>query len=97
MPCIDFLFHFGFSAGWGRLAAGGIAPNVLQVINLTSISYEQCKSIYGDDTDVDIGHICTLTKRGEGACNVSVELVWRDSCKSAKEHVFDCRVIVAAH
>lgn len=75
--CIFFILFdlFRFSAGWGRLAAGGAAPNALQVIKLSSISYEQCRSIYGDDSDVDIGHICTLTKRGEGACNVSIKML----------------------
>lgn len=79
-----FLFHsthvispfdiFQFVAGWGYLSADGIAPNALQIINLSAISYEQCQAIYGGDVEVDIGHICTLTKKGEGACNVSIEL-----------------------
>lgn len=43
---------------------------MLQKITLKSISHKQCSEIY-NHSDVDIGHICTLTREGEGACNVS--------------------------
>lgn len=72
---VQFPFDsFYFAAGWGRLSAGGALPNVLQNITLFSISYEKCKSIYGALPYVDVGHICTFTKKGEGACNVSSRL-----------------------
>jgi len=56
--------------GWGRLSAGGLIPDKLQAINLTFINYESCKSKFpAEDNDVDVGHICTLNKIGQGACN----------------------------
>lgn len=66
-----FLFISSISAGWGRISAGGRLPKVLQKIALKSISHKTCSDIY-NGSDVDIGHICTLTKAGEGACNVIV-------------------------
>lgn len=66
-----FVFHFLCkTAGWGRLSAHGGIPNILQVINLNSVTYETCReSVVGKH--VHIGHLCTLNKAGEGACNVS--------------------------
>lgn len=57
--------------GWGRLSSWGAVPTHLQAINLTYISYEKCREIYNRSTDVDIGHLCTLNVKGQGACNVS--------------------------
>jgi len=55
--------------GWGRLSAIGPIPQLLQTINLTYINYEECRKKFNYDSDVDIGHLCTLNKIGEGACN----------------------------
>lgn len=63
---------FKYLAGWGQLSKWGEMPNALQIIELLSISYNQCKDMHAVFSDVDIGHICTLTKRGEGACFVSI-------------------------
>ncbi|XP_066594933.1 transmembrane protease serine 9-like [Prorops nasuta] len=52
--------------GWGRLSAGGALPNHLQEITLVTTTEKACKAVHWR---VDKSHICTLTKRGEGACN----------------------------
>ncbi|EAT46500.1 AAEL002347-PA [Aedes aegypti] len=55
--------------GWGRTSTNGPIPTKLQTIDLKHISNEECKRLHGGGSEVDIGHICTLTKTGEGACN----------------------------
>ncbi|XP_055306211.1 chymotrypsin-1-like [Sitodiplosis mosellana] len=55
------------ATGWGRLSAGGQVPQLLQAINLTSITNEECTAAQGDV--VDASHLCTFTKAGEGVCS----------------------------
>lgn len=55
--------------GWGATRLNGDPPALLRKIDLNFVPHEECRSLWDDDEGVDIGHICTLTKTGEGACN----------------------------
>lgn len=55
--------------GWGRTSSGGPVPTLLQTINLVTLSNADCKAKSSNPGNVDVGHVCTLTKTGEGACN----------------------------
>uniref|UniRef100_A0A182YNJ6 Uncharacterized protein n=1 Tax=Anopheles stephensi TaxID=30069 RepID=A0A182YNJ6_ANOST len=55
--------------GWGRIDANGPVPMLLQSLNVVTLSNDDCKakSLYPEH--VDVGHLCTMSKTGEGACN----------------------------
>ncbi|XP_050075369.1 chymotrypsin-2 [Anopheles maculipalpis] len=55
--------------GWGRTSVNGPVPTLLQSLNVVTLSNEDCKKKMGNPANVDVGHVCTLTKAGEGACN----------------------------
>uniref|UniRef100_A0A182X1C0 Peptidase S1 domain-containing protein n=1 Tax=Anopheles quadriannulatus TaxID=34691 RepID=A0A182X1C0_ANOQN len=55
--------------GWGRTSANGPSPTLLQSLNVVTLSNEDCNKKGGDPGYTDVGHLCTLTKTGEGACN----------------------------
>uniref|UniRef100_A0A240PM40 Peptidase S1 domain-containing protein n=1 Tax=Anopheles epiroticus TaxID=199890 RepID=A0A240PM40_9DIPT len=55
--------------GWGRTSTNGNVPTLLQSLNVVTLSNEDCNTKAGDPGYTDVGHLCTLTKRGEGACN----------------------------
>ncbi|CAG5035496.1 unnamed protein product [Parnassius apollo] len=56
-------------SGWGRLSYPGVLPVQLQMINLVSLSVEECQDKYQGINPVYETQICSLTKRGEGACH----------------------------
>ncbi|XP_045510196.1 chymotrypsin-2-like [Colias croceus] len=55
--------------GWGRLSYPGNLPNDLQMINVTSLSVDDCQNRFDDINPVFETQICSLTKAGEGACH----------------------------
>ncbi|KOC58589.1 Chymotrypsin-1, partial [Habropoda laboriosa] len=54
--------------GWGTTRVGGNVPNNLQMIDLVIETQAKCKKAHWRVRD---SHICTYTKVGEGACNVT--------------------------
>ncbi|XP_014599693.1 PREDICTED: chymotrypsin-2-like [Polistes canadensis] len=52
--------------GWGRIYLNGPIPNHLQQLQLAVESQQKCQATHRGVVD---SHICTFTKRGEGACH----------------------------
>ncbi|KAF2881833.1 hypothetical protein ILUMI_24334 [Ignelater luminosus] len=58
-------------SGWGITSFPGQLPNNLQYINLTTISNDECEAAYREaraSLPIYKEELCTLTRRGEGAC-----------------------------
>lgn len=55
--------------GWGAPELNWPSAEKLQTINLKIMDHSACKAAWDDSDGVDIGHICTFTREGEGACN----------------------------
>ncbi|EDV90652.1 GH14251 [Drosophila grimshawi] len=55
--------------GWGAPELNWPSVERLQTINLTVYDHAECKRAWDDTDSVDIGHLCTFNKRGEGVCN----------------------------
>ncbi|XP_037948519.1 chymotrypsin-2-like [Teleopsis dalmanni] len=55
--------------GWGEDQEGANYPNDLKQLNVLYISNTDCKAAYGNVDDVDLGHVCTKSPVGEGACH----------------------------
>ncbi|XP_030383738.1 chymotrypsin-1-like [Scaptodrosophila lebanonensis] len=55
--------------GWGTQYLNGAPMQMLQTINLTVIDHDDCVEEWSENPGVDIGHICTFTREGEGACS----------------------------
>ncbi|XP_011170816.1 chymotrypsin-1-like [Solenopsis invicta] len=84
-------------SGWGTTSYPGNAPNDLQHIQLTVINQKQCLSTSYRNTN---NNICTLNKKGEGAChgdsggplvadNVQIGVVsWGTPCAKGNPDVF---------
>ncbi|ALC46481.1 CG31269 [Drosophila busckii] len=55
--------------GWGSTSYGGETPDQLQQASLTYVDYQTCQEIMEGDESNGVGHICTLTDEGQGACH----------------------------
>lgn len=55
--------------GWGSPNLNQPPTEQLQKIDLTYLPHNECKNAWDGDEGVDVGHVCTYTRAGEGACN----------------------------
>lgn len=56
--------------GWGSWELGQHYPEELKKLDVTYITNERCKTIYGNSgDDIDGGHLCGQPKSGSGACH----------------------------
>ncbi|KAM7359490.1 chymotrypsin-2-like [Cochliomyia hominivorax] len=55
--------------GWGSEEYMGESPDRLKKVNLKYMEHKRCKEAHNNSPDVDVGHMCTYTKIGEGSCH----------------------------
>ncbi|XP_068153441.1 chymotrypsin-2 [Drosophila tropicalis] len=55
--------------GWGSTVLWGSSPIDLQVLYLSYVPHDRCQMLLSNPEDCDVGHICTFSKEGEGACH----------------------------
>ncbi|XP_075148331.1 chymotrypsin-2-like [Haematobia irritans] len=55
--------------GWGDTVLWGDTPDNLHKLYTKFVTYENCKEIYAGAEMLDVGHICTYTRVGEGSCH----------------------------
>uniref|UniRef100_A0A1L8EGC7 Putative chymotrypsin-1-like protein n=1 Tax=Haematobia irritans TaxID=7368 RepID=A0A1L8EGC7_HAEIR len=55
--------------GWGSEELWGDSPDRLKKVYLKYVAHERCKTDMDDNPNLDVGHICTFTKVGEGSCH----------------------------
>uniref|UniRef100_T1PJ79 Trypsin n=1 Tax=Musca domestica TaxID=7370 RepID=T1PJ79_MUSDO len=55
--------------GWGVTRLNGYPPDLLQKWDFNFIPHEECRRRWDNDEGVGVGHICSMTREGEGACN----------------------------
>nr|XP_036674430.1 chymotrypsin-2 [Drosophila suzukii] len=55
--------------GWGSTVLWGSSPIDLQVVYLQYVPHQECLELLSYDPDCDVGHICTFSRQGEGACH----------------------------
>lgn len=55
--------------GWGDNVLWGGTPDNLHKLHTKFMTYEECREIYGGAEMLDVGHICTFTRVGEGSCH----------------------------
>lgn len=69
IPLSDKTIRAGVTAtasGWGRTSTGSTPLN-LQVLQVKTISYDDCKKVFGSIL-FDFTSFCTLTQAGQGIC-----------------------------
>lgn len=55
--------------GWGQVNINEPPPSELYKLDLEVLSREACLEAWSNDKGIDVGHFCTFTRKGEGACN----------------------------
>lgn len=55
--------------GWGSTELYGDIPDNLQIVYLKYLPHKKCKEMHDNDPELDVGHMCTFTKYGEGSCH----------------------------
>lgn len=55
--------------GWGSSVVYGEYADNLQSLKLGFVPHDKCVTLLKNDPGVDIGHICTFSKAGEGTCH----------------------------
>ncbi|KAH8236848.1 hypothetical protein KR026_012667, partial [Drosophila bipectinata] len=55
--------------GWGLTVVWGIPPIYLRVLYVKYVPHLECKVLLNNDSALDVGHICTFSRIGEGTCH----------------------------
>ncbi|KAH8414373.1 hypothetical protein KR215_004432 [Drosophila sulfurigaster] len=55
--------------GWGAEVAYGDAKEDLQKLDLGFVKLSECYDIFNQTSNMGVGHLCTFSKQGEGACH----------------------------
>ncbi|KAL5277218.1 hypothetical protein ACFFRR_002443 [Megaselia abdita] len=55
--------------GWGSAVLFGKYADNLQSLKLNFVPHSKCVGLLKNDPGVDVGHICTFSKEGEGTCH----------------------------
>uniref|UniRef100_A0A6M2DWK7 Putative trypsin-like serine protease n=1 Tax=Xenopsylla cheopis TaxID=163159 RepID=A0A6M2DWK7_XENCH len=58
--------------GWGYLSNNGQIPNNLQILDVFTISYDQCRTALSNVNQIVPTQLCTYVAPGKGACAVSI-------------------------
>lgn len=56
-------------SGWGSTEAWGNTPVDLQKVMLSYLSHNDCESKLNKEPSFGVGHVCTSSKKGQGACH----------------------------
>ncbi|XP_034127472.1 chymotrypsin-1, partial [Drosophila guanche] len=55
--------------GWGAEEAYGSSAEYLQKLTLGFVPLEECLRIFNQTSSMGVGHLCTYSREGEGACH----------------------------